>query len=116
MRRMDADVQDYIDSIAAEHRPLFDRVHRLIMEAYPEAGPTLSYGMPTYRVGDRKVHVGVWQHGVSIYGWDRERGAGFTSRHPDFLSGKATIRLPTRQAADVTDAELSELLRGSLDA
>ncbi|MFI1093717.1 iron chaperone [Streptomyces sp. NPDC020917] len=113
---MDAEVRDYIDAIAAEHRPLFDRVHRLILQAYPEAGPTLSYGMPTYRVGDRKVHVGVWQHGVSIYGWDRERGAGFTARHPDFLSGKATIRLPSRKAADVTDAELSDLLRGSLDA
>jgi hypothetical protein len=32
MTAMDAAVRDYIDRIAPEHRPLFDRVHRLILE------------------------------------------------------------------------------------
>ncbi|MFI6560698.1 DUF1801 domain-containing protein [Streptomyces sp. NPDC050534] len=113
---MDADVQTYVDGIAAEHRPLFDRVHGLILRAYPEAGLVLSYGMPTYRVGDRKLHVGVWAHGVSFYGWDKERAAGFVSRHPDLLSGKGTIRLRSREAADVSDVELSDLVHASLDA
>jgi hypothetical protein len=34
---MDDDVRDYIDGIAPEHRPLFDRLHRLILEAHPDA-------------------------------------------------------------------------------
>ncbi|MBY8880880.1 iron chaperone [Actinacidiphila acidipaludis] len=113
---MDADVQAYIEAIAPEHRPLFDRVHRLITRAYPEADLVLSYGMPTYRVGSRKLHVAVWRHGVSFYGWDKERSAAFTGRHPDLLSGKATIRLRSRDAAAVTDAELGELVHASLDA
>ncbi|MFI5657929.1 iron chaperone [Streptomyces sp. NPDC051684] len=111
---MDPDVRAYIDGIAPEHRPLFDRVHRLVLAACPEAGLVLSYGMPTYRAGNRGLHVGVWQHGVSLYGWDRERGADFVSRHPGLLSGKGTIRLRTRDAADVTDDELSDLVRASL--
>lgn len=111
---MDADVQTYLDGTAAEHRPLFDRVHRLILRAYPDAGLTLSYGMPTYRVGDRRLHVGVWRHGVSVYGWDKERAAGFVSRHPDLVSGKGTIRLRSQAAAELTDDELGDLIRASL--
>ena len=34
---MDDAVRDYIDAIAPEHRPLFDRLHRLILEAHPDA-------------------------------------------------------------------------------
>lgn len=112
---MNADVQTYIDEIASEHRPLFDRVHRLIVEAFPEASVALSYGLPTYRVGNRKLHVGAWQHGVSLYGWDKDRAAGFTSRHPGLVSGKGTIRLRSEEAADVTDDELIGLIRASLE-
>ncbi|MFD5784451.1 iron chaperone [Streptomyces sp. NPDC126933] len=113
---MNADVRKYIDGIGSEHRPLFDRVERLILEAYPEAGPVLSYGMPTYRVGGRKLHVGVWQHGVSIYGWGTDRDAGFSSRHPELLSGKATIRLRPQDAADIADDELRDFIRAALAA
>lgn len=110
------DVQSYIDRIAPGNRPLFDRVHRLVLAAFPDAGIALSYGMPTYRVGTRKLHVGVWQHGVSLYGWPKDRATAFLTRHPDLLSGKSTIRLPTQAAAAVTDAELTALIRASLEA
>ena len=114
MGRMDADVQTWIDGIAPEHRPLFDRVHRLILGACPEATVGLSYGMPTYRVGARRLHVGVWRHGVSLYGWDADAGADLLSRHPRLLSGKGTLRLRSGEAADVTDDELTALVRTSL--
>ncbi|OIJ94926.1 hypothetical protein BIV25_21310 [Streptomyces sp. MUSC 14] len=112
---MNAEVQAYIDEMASERRPLFDRVHRLILEAFPKARLVLSYGMPTYQVGIRKLHVGAWQHGVSLYGWDKDRAAGFTSRHPDLVSGKGTIRLRSEEAVDVTDNELRDLIRASLE-
>ena len=35
----------------------------------PEADVALSYAMPTYQVGTNRLHVGVWKHGVSLYGW-----------------------------------------------
>ncbi|MCX4728120.1 DUF1801 domain-containing protein [Streptomyces sp. NBC_00963] len=113
---MDAEVQTYIAGIASGHRPLFDRVDRLILEVHPEASLVLSYGMPTYRVGTRKLHVGTWQHGLSIYGWGKDRDAGFTSRHPALVSGKGTIRLRPQDAADVTDDELRDFIRAALEA
>ena len=85
---MDDAVRDYIDAIAPEHRPLFDRLHRLILEAHPDAAVVLSYQMPTYKVGRRRLFLGVWRHGVSIYGWQEGRDAGFTARHPDLKTSK----------------------------
>ena len=35
-------VQAYIDGIPPGHRPLFDRIHRLILQAQPGAEVTLS--------------------------------------------------------------------------
>jgi len=113
---MDKDVQAYVDGIAAEYRPLFDRLHRLILEACPEAVVVLSYGMPTYRRGSRRLHVGVWRHGVSLYGWQRDRDAGFSSRHSALTSGRSTIRLRPEDAAAVPDDEFRDLARAALAA
>lgn len=48
---MDEALQGYIDSIAAGHRPLFDRLHRLILAVHPDVAVVLSYKIPTYKVG-----------------------------------------------------------------
>lgn len=54
---MDDAVRDYVDAIAPEHRPLFDRIHRLVLEAHPDAAVVLSYEIPTYKVGRRRLFV-----------------------------------------------------------
>ncbi|MET8417006.1 DUF1801 domain-containing protein [Streptomyces sp. NPDC005098] len=112
---MDKEVRDYIDGIPAEHRPLFDRLHRLILEAHPGAAVVISYKIPTYKVGSRRLYVGVRNHGVSLYGWQQGRDAGFATRHPALTSGKATIRLRADDAAAIADGELSDLARAALD-
>ncbi|MQA05234.1 MAG: alpha/beta fold hydrolase [Streptosporangiales bacterium] len=110
----DTAARAYVDAIAAQHRPLFDRIHRLVVRAYPDAALGLSYQLPTYRVGRRRLHVGVWKHGVSIYGWDQERDGGFTDRHPQLSSGKGTIRLRPADADDISDDELRGLVESAL--
>ena len=75
MGTVDEAVQDYIERIAAENRPLFDRLNALILGAYPDAAVGLSYGMPSYRVGGRRLYVGAWKHGLSVYGWAQGREA-----------------------------------------
>ena len=62
---MDDAARDYIEAIPAGQRPLFDRIHRLVRELHPDAGVVLSYKMPTFVVGDRRLYVGAWRHGVS---------------------------------------------------
>jgi uncharacterized protein YdhG (YjbR/CyaY superfamily) len=114
--QMDEAARSYIDGIPAEHRPLFDRLHRLILEAHPGAAVVLSYKIPTYRVGRRRLYLGVWKHGVSLYGWPQERGAGFVSRHPGLKTSKGTIQLRPEDAAGLPDDELRDLVRAALEA
>ena len=112
---MDDTVRAYIDAIAAESRPLFDRVHRLILEAHPDATVALAYHIPAYRLGGRRLFVGAWKHGISIYGWQPGRDAGFSNRHPELTKGRATIQLRPEQAERIPDDELRELVRAALD-
>jgi uncharacterized protein YdhG (YjbR/CyaY superfamily) len=112
---MDEAVREYIDAIPAEHRALFGRLHRLILEAHPDATVALSYQIPTYRVGKRRLFVGAWKHGLSVYGWQADHDAGFSARHPDYLASKATIRLRPRDAAGLGDDELRDFLRAALE-
>jgi hypothetical protein len=108
---MDDETQAYVDGIAAEHRPLFDRLNRLILEAHPDAAVRISYRIPTYTAGGRRLYVG-----LSLYGWQHGHDAGFASRHPALLSGRATIRLRPEDAAAISDDELRDLARAALDA
>jgi len=107
-------VQDYVDAIAPETRPLFDRVHRLVLEVHPSAQVRLAYKMPTYEVGTRRLYVGAWKHGLSVYGWEPGRDEGFAARHPELDSGKGTLRLTHAAAAAVEDDELRDLIRAAL--
>jgi uncharacterized protein YdhG (YjbR/CyaY superfamily) len=114
-RVMDDAVRDYIDAIAPEHRPLFDRIHRLVLEARLDAAVVLSYQMPTYKVGRRRLFVGVWQHGVSIYGFQQGRDGGFTARHPELKTSKGTIQLRPDDAAAIGDDDFRDLVHAALD-
>ena len=106
--------REYIERSYGPHRALFDRVHALIVTAYPDVVTVMSYQLPTYRVGRRRLYVGIWKHGLSLYGWPQGRDGGFTARHPELLSGKATIRIRTQDAARISDDELTSLIRAAL--
>jgi len=107
-------VQGYIEAIRSEHRPLFDRLHGLILEAHPDADVVISYQMPTYVVDRFRLHVGAWKHGLSLYGWEQDGNAGFRSRHPDLVTSKGTIRLRPADATGITDDDLRDLVRSAL--
>jgi hypothetical protein len=113
---VDEAVRSYIDSVDPTHRPLFDRVHRLILTAHPEAAVVISYRIPTYKVGRRRLHVGAWNHGISIYGWPQDRDGGFTERHPELRTSKGTIRLRPEDAASIGDDGFLGLISAALEA
>jgi hypothetical protein len=112
---VDEDLAAYIDGIPAEQRPLFDRLHSIVLGEHPDAAVALSYGMAGYRVGRRRLNLGVWKHGVSVYGWRKDRDGGFVAAHPRLSSGKGTIRISPRDAEEISDEELRALLGGALD-
>jgi hypothetical protein len=108
------DVQAYIDGIPPGHRPLFDRLHRLILQAQPGAQVALSYKMPVYKAGKHRLFLAAWKHGISVYGWRKDRDDGFIARHPDLLTSKGTIQLRPEDAAGIGDEEFLALARGTL--
>lgn len=109
-----AEAQAYIDGIDPEHRPLFDRLHRLITGAHPEATVHISYQILAYVAGRRRLYVGAWQHGLSMYGWQMGDAAGFLERHPEMATGRGTIRLRPEAADALDDAEVVELVSAAL--
>jgi len=113
---MDASVRDYIKAIPREHRPLFLRLSRLVLKTHPDAAVVISYKMPTYKVGKRRLYIGAWKHGLSLYGCQKDRDGGFSTRHPDLLTGRGTIRLRADDAAHISDKEFKDLARAALDA
>jgi uncharacterized protein YdhG (YjbR/CyaY superfamily) len=112
---MDEDVQRYVDHIAAEHRGLFDRFSGLIIAAYPDVAVRLSYKIPSYWRNRRKLYVGVWKHGLSVYGWPQGAEADFIARHPELKTSKGTIQIRPGDAEGISDAELLELVHAALD-
>ncbi len=113
---MDEDVTAYIDAIGPKQRPLFDRLHAIVLAEHPDAEVALSYGMPAYRVGARRLNLGVWQARCVRLRLATRSGRGFAARHPELSSGKATIRIRPRDAGGISDDELRALLGGALDA
>jgi len=109
----DEAVRRYLDEMDSEYRPVFDRLHRLMVATCPDAELVLSYGMPTFRIGRRRLNVGAWQHGLSLY-VSPNRDGGFSARHPELASGRGTLKLRSADAADVPDAEFQELFRAAL--
>jgi uncharacterized protein YdhG (YjbR/CyaY superfamily) len=114
MAGMDEAAHAYIDAIGPQYRPLFDRFHRLILEEHPDAEVVLSYKMPTYKVGGHRLHVGVWKHGISIYGGRPGGESSFVERHPELRTSKGTIRLRPEDADAIADDELRDLVRAAL--
>ena len=111
---MDPAIAEYVNAIPPEHRALFDRIHGLILDTCPSATVALSYKMPTYQVGTRRLHLGVWKHGVSLYGWKGQGDGGFTALHPDLQTSTGTIRIRSDAAAAIPDDDFRDLARAAL--
>lgn len=112
--RVDAAAQAYVDGIETDTRPLFDRIHRLLVGEFPDIDVGISYKMPAYRRASRSLYVGAWKHGVSIYGFPADGAVSLLERHPELFSGKGTLRITHAVADDIRDEELIQLARSAL--
>ena len=113
---MDDAARSYIDALDPAGRALFDRLHGLIVDEHPDATVRFAYTMPTYDVGDRSLHVAVWKHGLSLYGWSADRSGGFCDRYPQLCGDRGTLKIPHADAARMPDEHLRDLVRAVLGA
>jgi hypothetical protein len=82
-------VRDYINKGSTEQQKLFERLHNLIMELYPQAENAISYGLLKYYIGKQRVWLGYWKQGVSLYTGFPELIAQFKVKHPAIKTGRS---------------------------
>ncbi len=106
---MDPEVRRYIDAIPESHRPLFDRLQEHILELYPDAEVSISYRIPTYKVGRRRVHLGLWKGGVSLHAVDVEP---FKQRHPTIKTGRGSLNF--KLTDQLPEDDIREVIKRAL--
>jgi uncharacterized protein YdhG (YjbR/CyaY superfamily) len=63
-----ATVDEYIDALPDDVRPLMEGVRRSIHTVVPDVGETISYQMPTFTLdGKPFVHVAAWKKHIGLY-------------------------------------------------
>jgi len=107
---MDPAVQSYIDAIPERQRPLFDRLQMLVLELYPDAETLISYGIPTFKVGRRRVYLGLWKGGVSLHAIDPEP---FKQRYPSIKTGRGSLNFKVTD--EVPEADVREVIKSAID-
>ena len=111
---MDQDVIDYIETVPESRAPRFNRLHRLILELYPQASVDLSYRMPTYRHGQGWVALANQKHYISLYTCGYDHIQDFIDKHPDIKTGKGCINLRDRDELPLKD--LGQVIRHAMES
>ncbi|MHB0856633.1 MAG: DUF1801 domain-containing protein [Anaerolineae bacterium] len=102
---MNDQVQRFMNAVPEDRKPLFDRLHALILSLYPDAQIVISYQVPTYKVKSGWVALGYWKAGVSLYTNNPQHIAEFAARHPHIKTNKASINLKLTDEVPMEDLE-----------
>jgi uncharacterized protein YdhG (YjbR/CyaY superfamily) len=90
-----ASVEAYIAAQPETSRKALERVRNAIRKALPKAEETISYDMPTYKIGDDVVlHFAGWKRHYSLYPVKADVVAAFKDDLAPYELEKGTLRLP----------------------
>ncbi|HEY3116345.1 MAG TPA: DUF1801 domain-containing protein [Chloroflexota bacterium] len=106
---MDPAVQAYIAAIPESKRSLFDRLQTVILGLYPDADILISYKIPTYKVGPKRVYLGLWKDGVSLHAVDVEQ---FKGQHPSIKTGRGSLNFKITD--DLPEAAIRDVIQKTL--
>jgi uncharacterized protein YdhG (YjbR/CyaY superfamily) len=99
-------VDAYIAKQPVDVQPVLQRVRRIIRKALPEAEETISYQIPTYKVGGQYVvYFAAWKEHWSMYPVTEPARAKLRSALAAYELSKGTVRFPL---ADPVPAKLVE--------
>ena len=99
-------VDAYIAKQPGEARPVLQRVRRIIRQALPEAEETISYQIPTYKLGGQYVvYFAGWKEHWSLYPVTEPVRAKLGAELASYKMSKGTVRFPL---ADPIPAKLVE--------
>ena len=99
---MNKEVQRYVDSIPQERKPLFDKLHKLILSLYPNAEVVMWFRMPTYRAKSGWVALANHKHHISLYTNGKHNIAEFKAKYPKMKTGTGCISFKDTDPVPVT--------------
>ena len=92
-----ATVDEYISSCPDQVQVILTEIRRRIRLALPEAGETISYGIPTFTLdGKYLLYVGGWKNHIAVYPVPAG-DAAFEDEIAPYRAGKGTLRFPLRK-------------------
>jgi uncharacterized protein YdhG (YjbR/CyaY superfamily) len=115
-------VDAYLATLPAEQRAALERLRGQVARLVPDAIETISYGMPTFKLGDRALlwYAG-WKAHCSVY----PLTDSFSAAHMDALKGYRRTRgslhftpdnpLPESLLAELVSARLADLQPDTTD-
>ena len=61
-------IDEYIESFPENVQSVLEKLRATVQEAAPEAGESISYDMPTFRLnGERLVYFSAWKNHIGFY-------------------------------------------------
>ena len=87
-------VDDYIAAQSPEVQPRLRALRAAIRLAAPDATEVISYGMPTYKQGGRRVHFAAAKGHCALYGSAMDQ---FADELRNFKTLKGTVQFPLHQ-------------------
>jgi uncharacterized protein YdhG (YjbR/CyaY superfamily) len=95
-------VADYIAAQPEPARKTLKQVRATLRKALPTADETISYNMPTYKIGRETVlHFAGWKRHFSLYPVKRNLAAAFKGELAGFELEKGTLRIPLAASVPV---------------
>ena len=90
-------VDEYIASCPDDVQEKLGEIRRRLRGAVPDAGETISYGIPTMTLhGRHLVYFGAWKHHIAVYPVPAADQALEQEIAP-YRAGKGTLRFPLRK-------------------
>lgn len=91
-------VDEYIAGQTEPVQAILREIRRVVHEAVPAAGETISYHIPAFTLGGRTLmHVGAWKRHIAVYPVP-DPGERLTAAElAPYLSGRGTLRFPLSQ-------------------
>ena len=95
-------VEEYIAAQPEAVRKTLERVRDVLRKALPKAEETISYNMPTYKIGGEAVlHFAGWKQHFSLYPVKSTVVAAFRNDLANYELEKGTLRIPFSESIPV---------------
>lgn len=101
MKPAPKDVDEYIENASKDSQTVLRELRRVVREAAPDATERISYGMPSYIKGRRRVYFGVAKTHIGLYGISAPVLDRYREEVSPYVGEKGTVRLPLDEALPV---------------